>query len=1244
MHRRFLACVVALAAASVRSTPADAQQPAEVIRGRITDDSSKSLVATVMVTRGPDRLTQQATSDSAGNYRVRFAEGTGDYLVYVSVPGFKASRRRVQRKTDEHEFVADFKLERDVALLAAVKVTADKPQRASNDVRPYDPEPGSNDKWKDGINGAIAPSVAGDLNAIAGTMSNVTMTGTGPSILGSGAESNLNTLNGMALAGGSIPRAARTETRVTGATFDPTRGGFAGANIDVRLGPGDRFYQNRNAFLTFDPRQLQYADATARSLGAQSGGVRGSFGADGEMIRSAATYNMAVDLARNTSDPATLLDADAAALLRAGVSPDSVARLVAVAGPLGLAGAVGLPANRQHDAVSWLGRFDDTRDTLSTRAVTTYAGYTRDGALGFGPTSAPSTSGERREKTFGGQLTLGTYVGAGRRILTETRIAASAVGTQVSPYRALPGANIVVRSNATSTSTDVTGLTLGGGSSLATDDSRWTAEGANETAWNAGGRRHRFKSLLWARADGLQQDGVPNQLGTFAFNSIADFAAGTPASFTRTLAQPERSGSVWNTAGALAHQWAPTRFFSMLYGARLDVDGFFSAPAKNTALEQALGVETGVAPVKMHVSPRVGFSYTYNRDKDNGNGQMGNNVGSFYRTTAGVIRGGIGDFRDLLRPGLLADASASTGLPGGTTYLSCVGAAVPQVDWTQFVANPSSIPTQCANGSGVLSERAPGVTLIDPGYDVPHSWRASLDWNTSWHTLLLHVAGLSSYDLSQPGTVDANFKGVPQFTLAGEGGRPVYVSTASIDPASGSVSAAESRISDQYGRVSRRVSDLRGYGNQLTFGISPDVFKFRGGAQFYGSVNYTVQSTRHQFRGFDGAGFGDPRNVEWAPGQFDARHAVVVSTGFSKGLAGTWTLFARAQSGLPFTPIVQGDVNGDGRSGDRAFVPSPTDATDAALAAQFRSLLATGSSTAKDCVLANAGYVAGRNSCRGPWTQSVNIQWRPPTPQQWGGRVSPTLYFQNVLAGIDQAVHGGDNLQGWGSPAAPDPVLLVPRGFDAAAKRFRYDVNPRFADTRPGRTLVLNPFRLVLDVSLRLSTDYDLQQLRRAVEPVRSPAGWERRSPDSLAAFYLSRTSSLHKAILRETDSLFLSNAQVSALQHADSAFSDSVRTIYRGLGRFLAKGQGDAGRMEIDSVLTAQKAYWKIFWEQPEIADSIMTSAQKELFPMMKSIVSVPKRDREHSQWQFGNPVTFVDAPKQPASDGTSLNKSGPQ
>jgi hypothetical protein len=1234
-YRSILAVAISLLA-----VPLHAQQTPDVIRGRVVDDSSRAVAATVMITRGPDRLTQQTTTDSTGRYQIRFEQGTGDYLIYVTAQGFKPVRRRVTRETTEREFVADFSLSRDVAMLDAMKVVADKAVRATNNVSPTSLEPGSSEKWQDGVNGAIPPSSAGDLNAIAGLMSNITMTGSGPSILGSGAESNLTTLNGMGLSAGAIPRAANTQTRVTGATFDPTRGGFAGANIDVRLGPGSRFYQRRNGFLTLDPQALQFTDEIGRSLGARSGGVRASLGADGEMIRQAATYNVAIDAGRSTSDPATLLDADADALLRAGVAPDSVARLVAVAGPLGLTvGNRAVPSSRVHDAVSFLSRFDDTRDTLRTRALTAYAGYTRDGALNFGPLAAPSASGERKEQTIGGQLTFGDYVGEGRRVLTESRFAASAVHTQTSPYRELPGVNVLVRSSALDASSDITGITLGGAPYLSTDDTKWTAEGANETTWMAGGRRHRFKTQLWARADGTRSDGVPNQLGNFTYNSIADLAAGKPASFTRTLSQPEREGSVWNSAAAIAHQWSPTRFFSMLYGARVEADGFMGAPASNPALEQALGVQTGAAPLKVHISPRIGFSYTYNRDKENGNGTNQTPVGRYYRTTSGVIRGGIGDFRDLLHPNILADASASTGLPGGTSVLSCVGAAVPTADWEKYASDPTSIPTQCVAGSGVLAESAPSVTLIGKDYDVPHSWRASLDWNTSWKSWLLRAGVLGSYDLSQPGIVDGNFSGVQRSSLASEGNRPVYVTSASIDPSTGAVSASESRRSDQYGRVSIRSSDLRGYGGQLNLGLAPDVFKFRGGASFYGSLNYTLQATKREFRGFDGASFGDPREKEWSVGQNDARHAIVFSSGFYTNKIGAVTMFARAQSGLPFTPIVQGDINGDGRSGDRAFIPDPAHETDVNVAAQIRSLLANGSGTAQGCLNQYLGKVADRNGCRGPWTQSFNVQWRPVMPQRWDGRVTPSIYFQNVLAGVDQLVHGADNLRGWGSPSYVDPVLLVPRGFDASANRFRYDVNPRFADTRPNRNLALNPFRIVIDFSLQLSTNYDLQQLRRAVEPIRVDSGWQRRSADSLAAFYLSNTSSVFKALLLESDSLFLSASQIRDLRRADSVFSARVRGVYIPLGQFLSRGQGGAGKAELDSVQTTSKAYWKIFWEQPEIADSLVTPSQKELFPLLKNMAATPMESRKNSQWQFGNPVTFSDKPKKAPTVPGSLN-----
>lgn len=1218
-----------------------AQEPtpsaADVIRGRVTDDSALAIAAaTVIVTRGPDRATQQTTTDSAGSYSVRFEPGTGDYLVYVSAPGYRTARRRVQRQGGEVILVADFRLAPDAALLAEVKVKGTKPVRVEHNVNPYDPETGSSERYQDGVNGQVSPSTAGDLNAGAATLPGVVSTPNGPSILGAGAESNLTTLNGMGMAAGSIPRAAQTQTRVTGATFDPTRGGFAGANIDVRLDAGDRFYQRRQGYMTLDPRQWQLTDAVGRAAGAPSGGMRASLGGDGELIRQALTYNAAVDLSRSVSTPSTLASASDATLLRAGAAPDSVDRVLAVAGPAGLLAGSGIPAERQRDALTFLGRLDDTRDTLATRALTGYAGLVKEGALGFGPLAAPASGGEQRQRTLGGQLVVGEYFGPRRNWLNETRFAASQVKTTNSPYLALPGADVVVRSPAldptASSSIDVTGLALGGSGGFFDDSKRWTLEGANETMRNARGSRHRVKGLLWARADGLSQAGAGNRFGRYGYNSVADFVANTPASFSRTLSAPDRSGRVWNAAGAVAHQWFPTKLFNVIYGARLEGSGFLDRPDRDAALESALGVRTGVAPARLHVSPRAGFTWTYNHDKDNGSGMSSSPTGTFFRTRVGTIRGGIGEFRDLLRPELAADATAR----GGTLLLSCVGSAVPAADWSAFAGNPGAIPSQCAGGGGVLAERAPSVALIDPSFDVPRSWRASLDWSTDVGRALLKLGALGSWDLAQPGTVDANFNGVTAFTLdpAADGGRPVYVSTAAIDPGSGAVSAAESRRSSAWSRVGVRSSDLRGYGGQLTASLAPDVFKSR--FPVYASLGYTLQTTRRQYRGFDGGGFGDPRAKEWAPNGNDARNVVILQGGFNSAKTGTVTFFARAQSGLPFTPIVQGDVNGDGVGADRAFIPRPGTTGDPSLDAQLQAALNRGSPSARDCLRANLGRVAPRNGCRGPWSESLNLQWSPPIPQKWARRVRSSVYLENVPGGLDQLVNG-KNLHGWGTQARPDPVLLIPRGFDATAKRYHYDVNPRFADTRPGRTISRTPFRISLDFSIDLSVDYPLQQLRRALEPIRGPSHtWVDRGTDSLAAFYLSRTSSIHRALLAESDSLFLTKAQIAQLRRADSAYSAEVRALYIPLGRFLAERRGhDPGKTELDSAAAVDSAYWKVFWVQPEIADSIITPTQRELFPMLKSMVGIPKKDREHSRWMFGNPVTFTDETPKSAAPG---------
>ena len=160
---------------------------------------------------------------------------------------------------------------------------------------------------------------------------------------------------------------------------------------------------------------------------------------------------------------------------------------------------------------------------------------------------------------------------------------------------------------------------------------------------------------------------------------------------------------------------------------------------------------------------------------------------------------------------------------------------------------------------------------------------------------------------------------------------------------------------------------------------------------------------------------------------------------------------------------------------------------------------------------------------------------------------------------------------------------------------------------------------------------------------MRAPTGWALRSADSLASFYLSNTSSIYKALLEESDSLFLSASQISALRRADSVYSARVRSVYVPLGEFLARSRGSVGKTELDSAQATQKAYWKIFWEQPEIADSIITATQKELFPMLRGMVSTPKKDREHSQWQFGFPVRFSYADPDKTPKGGNRGRGRP-
>ena len=481
-------------------------------------------------------------------------------------------------------------------------------------------------------------------------------------------------------------------------------------------------------------------------------------------------------------------------------------------------------------------------------------------------------------------------------------------------------------------------LGFGGNSALARDTKTVTWEVDNQTNFLVDNHPSLpAKIFLQSRYEHYDQSLAANRLGSFSYASLSDLAANRPSSFSRTLNVPDRSGGQWLGAASLGGVYSLPKLV-LTGGARIDGNVFTGVPTLNPAIQRTFGVSNDHAPNSIDVSPRLGFNWYYNARP--GISMLVNSaVGSSIRGGTS-FRGGIGKFRSFLPSTLLADAIGTTGLPGSTERLICTGPAAPTPDWTAFAANPSSIPTSCVGGQTVFADTAPAASLIDSRYRPSTAWRGGLGWTSTVMGNYIAVDGLYSLNLNQPGTIDLNFAGVPRFTLPGEANRPVFVAPTSVVTSTGAVTAVESRLSTAFGRVTDRVSDLRGDTRQFTVYAIPNI-PFRLGIY---TIGYTYADARVQARGFDQSTANDPRTVEWAASPFTPRHQFVLQGGKPFfGSRVSVTAFVRAMSGLRYTPTVGGDVNGDGSFNDRAFIFNPALTADTAVARGVKELLATGS-------------------------------------------------------------------------------------------------------------------------------------------------------------------------------------------------------------------------------------------------------------------------------------------------------------
>ena len=719
-------------------------QGVDIIRGRVTAPDGTGIPnVTVTATTLEGQVNRRVTTDRNGRYTISFPGGEGDYWVSFTSIGLTPRRYQVKRTADQEILIADARMSPQPFTLDAVTTSARGAASRSDTVGDVS---GNERDLQAAIDpGLLSVEQMGDLAAMASAIPGVQLIPGADggadqfSVFGLGGDQNNTQLNGLNFGDGNVPRDAAISSSVSTSPYDVARGGFSGGQITLRTRSGSNF-MTRSLSSNLVAPQMQWADRASAATGQQFTNMSIGGGASGPIQMDRVFYNTSFQFDRNLNDLQTLLNTSDLGFSTAGVSTDSVARLLDILGAQSLpANISGFPGQRSTDRLNLLGSIDFTPLNSSrgnTYALTFSGNINRSlpsgggGGGGFGGggggagLSTPTRNGKSLNYSLSTQLRQSGLLGW-NGILTETSIGASTRRNDSDPYALLPAASVRVNSQFEDGTSSVRNLQFGGSPNSNTQSGNSTVGFVNTLSWFSEDNRHRLKLTSEARYESYWQDLTSNELGTFSFNSLADLEAGNPASFTRQLAPRRREGSIAIGAMSLGDAWRPRDNLQVQYGVRVDGNRFLMGPETNPAVVSAFGVDNATVPNRLYVSPRVGFSWTY------GNAAEVAFLPGQARIPRAVVRGGIGIFQNAPNTQLIAGAIDNTGLPGALQQLTCLGEAAPSPNWSEYQIDIANIPMQCADGTNgtVFANSSPNVSLFAPDYVTQRSLRSNLQWS-----------------------------------------------------------------------------------------------------------------------------------------------------------------------------------------------------------------------------------------------------------------------------------------------------------------------------------------------------------------------------------------------------------------------------------------------------------------------------------------------------------------------------------
>ncbi|MBL0938574.1 MAG: hypothetical protein IBJ03_06755 [Gemmatimonadaceae bacterium] len=1056
------------------------------------------------------------------------------YLALLgSVPPFKANAQETKPKPPTDSSRAD-SAKRASPQLATVRVSARRWRRPTVSQAVASDPTGLE---RDGASLGLATTAQGSITALGATIPGLTLlsgaNGSGLSALGLPASQTVATLNGITFGANDLPRELFAPARAVTSTYDVAQSGFAGAQLALRTFSGSIF---NNGTLTWRTQLSSGGSPGIPSPGTPPFGISGS--RSGPVAQGKFFYNIAAAVDRAEDRAATLRDAASGRTTAPGLSQNAAVSTLRVLDSLGITALAGTNAARSaNTSGSAFVRIDLAPTPLRTANVVAYGSRSQVIPLSVGPLSAASRGDTR--VTSNGMLLLDHASLYRTRFLSHTRAGISYQDLSGAPARLLPRGQVLIPSDSGSNS-GLTSVSFGGNGTLGSRSTNQRLELRHGLTWYSADSRHLFRLASQLSREQLSAVEADYPLGRVTYPSLDALRIGQPSSFVRQLGQQKYSSSAWNAGLSLGDHWRITDVLFVQYGLRVDADGL--SGSTGTSASGATRARSSVD--SWYLSPRVGFSWNHGEIAQAGFGPR----------PRGSIRGGIGAFRGVHAPGELRATLLNTNNAGGLSRLECIGALAPSITWSDW-GDGADLPTSCAqvdnsananNGARALQADTIGIAS---NYAPATSWRGSIGWTGEPGLgLQLAIDATLSRTTGLTGLAYPEEFVAPSFLLPGENNRPVYFDPSMIDERLGigrQTFATRSAIMH---------SRLRSRAMQLSTMLSPA--SVSPADRLLWGLGYAWTDAMNSASGFEGTTSGDPQVVEWVSSPYASRHRVTGFAAIRFANGAFISMGAQWQSGLPFTPLIGGDVNGDRLANDRAYISADL--------------------AGHSCLRGQIGRVAAAASCRGPSQTSVNASIVIPGPlMRLPSRSTVTVGIVNPLAGLDQLLHGSQT-RGWGQSGAPDPVLVYPIGFSATDKAFRYAANPAFGDVRRDAMTRWNASRLTVDLRIPMSRPQHEQLLNQVMAPGRDRPG-TRLTAEQVKQRYMNYgVINPVLALYRVRDSLNLTATQSLSLDSAVREFNARLDSIWSPMAKTLAAAEKHYDRpATITTIRGAQQLAW---------------------------------------------------------------------